>query len=77
MCLESVIGITPVAVAGLLFGIGFCGSIPMSGGLWVLSIALVLLSGFGLKDYVFEWNPWRIRRDPDHINLVFTLKRQD
>lgn len=43
---------------------------------WVWSVLVMLIMGLGfvIKDYVLEWSPWRIRRDKDHMNIVFTWR---
>jgi hypothetical protein len=74
MCLESGIGFVPVAIAAFLLSSGMSRPISFAGWAWALSAAAVMLSGFALKDYVVEWNPWRVRKDPDHINFRFVWR---
>lgn len=76
MCLESAIGFIPVITALILLSAGASHPIHLPPWAWPLGAAIVLLTGFGLKDYVFEWGPWRIRKDPDHINLRFSRMRR-
>ncbi len=76
ICLESAIGFIPVIAAGSLLWSGLSRPIILPCTLWPITIAAVLLLGFWLKDYVVEWNPWRIRRDPDHVNMLFSWERK-
>ena len=46
-----------------------------SQGFWSILAVTVLAIGFAIKDFVFEWRPFRIRREKDHVNLVFSWKR--
>ena len=72
MCLESGIGMIPVIAAAILMFGGFSRPITLPCWTWTLSVPATMLTCFWLKDYVFEWNPWRIRRDDDHVNIIFT-----
>jgi len=38
-------------------------------------MSVVLLSGFLIKDYVIEWNPWKLSKEKDHMNIIFSLKK--
>lgn len=74
MCVESTIGATGVALGIMVLGSGIDRSVPMDGWSWSFLAALVMAIGFAIKDFVFEWNPFRIRRDKDHVNIVFTWR---
>ena len=74
MCLESGIGFIPVIASAVLMIGGYSQIITISPMVWPITIPTILLFGFWLKDYVFEWNPFRIRRDPDHVNMIFSRK---
>ena len=75
ICLESTVGVVGIIVgSGLLFS-GFGGSLPLSGERWMLIVLLVLWLGFWLKDYVFSWRPWRIKKEKDHLNILVAWKR--
>ena len=74
MCLESGIGFIPVIASAVLIGGGFSKQISIAPIAWLIAIPTILLFGFWLKDFVFEWNPWRIRRDPNHVNMLFSIK---
>jgi hypothetical protein len=75
MCLETGVGIVPVIVSAILMFGGFSRPVTIPSWAWMLSIPATMLTCFWLKDYVFEWNPWRIRRDDDHTNIIFTWRR--
>ena len=75
VCLESGIGFVPVFVAAVLIGGHYGLDIPLPSWFWPAAVPVVLTSGFFLKDYVISLNPLRIRRDPDHVNFRFALRR--
>lgn len=75
MCIESTVGATGVIAGGVLLGAGVGQPVSMSGWSWPVLSVLVLGTGFLVKDYILEWSPWRIRRDKDHMNIVFTWKK--
>ncbi len=72
-CLESIVGFAPVIASLALLSSGRGGFIPLSAGGWVATTAVVMLAGFVLKDFVLEWKPLRIRREPDHVNWRFSI----
>ena len=71
-CAESTIGIIGIVVGGVLLFVGIGGSINMTTLSWVVLALVVLSLGYFLKSYVLQWNPWKIVKDPDHLNI--TLK---
>ncbi len=75
MCVESTVGVMGVA-AGLVI-LGSASDFQLSVGSWAWSAlaVAVLAIGFAIKDFVFEWRPFRVRRDKDHLNIVFNWKR--
>lgn len=75
MCLETGVGIIPIIISAIMMFGGFSRSIKIHYWVWMLSVPATMLTCFWLKDYVFEWNPWRIQRDDDHINIIFTWCR--
>ncbi len=75
MCIESTVGATGIVVGAILLGSGITRSVAMDNWVWSVLAMLIMGIGFLMKDYVLEWNPWRIRRDKDHMNIVFTWKR--
>lgn len=75
MCMESTIGVTGVLIGGIFLGIGFDQAISIAQWGWNILVIFILCGGFLVKDYILEWNPWRIRREKDHMNIVFTWKK--
>lgn len=71
MCVESTVGATGVALGLILLGTGFSDT-PITLGTtgWTALILLVLVSGFIIKDWVFEFSPFTIRRDKHHMNII-------
>ena len=59
----------------MMLGSGIDRSVPMEG--WTLSFltVLVMAAGFAIKNFVLEWNPFRIHREKDHVKIVFTWKK--
>lgn len=73
-CLETTVGIAGViSGTGLIFS-GFGSVMVVSDGMWTALVALTMVLCYFLRDYVIQWNPWRIRRDPDHINIVIRVR---
>jgi hypothetical protein len=75
MCVESAIGMTGVVVAIGLSGFSAAPEIVVRQPWFTAAVGAVLVAGFLLKDFVFEWNPWRIYREKDHATLHFRWKR--
>jgi len=76
MCVESTVGVTGIVIGLILLGAGIGQPVLISGWLWSVLIMVVLSTGFLMKDYVVEWSPWRIRQEKNHMNIVFTWKKQ-
>ena len=75
MCVESALGLTGL-VAGIgLVGLGF--DRPMFVGTTGLAAMVTgaLVAGFFLKDFVFEWSPWKIYREKDHAQVIFRWRK--
>jgi hypothetical protein len=75
MCVESTVGVTGVVAGLVLVGAAADATVHVSHILWGVLAAVVLAIGFAIKDFVFEWRPFRVRRDKDHVNLVFSWKK--
>ena len=76
MCLESTVGITGVLIGAGFLGFGSNLPIVMDKGWWSVLVVLIFGTGFVIKDFVIEANPWRIIRDRNHMNIVFTCKKK-
>lgn len=74
MCVESTVGATGVVAGLVILGSAFDSKLLLSPWLWSVLAVGVLATGFAIKDFVFEWRPFRIRRDKDHVNIVFSWK---
>ncbi len=75
MCVESTVGATGVVAGLIVLGSAADATLFASQGFWSILAVAVLAIGFAIKDFVFEWRPFRIRREKDHVNLVFSWKR--
>ena len=75
MCVESSVGVL-ITVVGLLMLIANI-DVRVIFNLYtmIFVMAVVLLSGFLIKDYVIEWNPWKLSKEKDHMNVIFSLKK--
>lgn len=76
MCVESSIG-----VLGLLIGIALLFSrlntpLSLTSLRWVGLIGITLIFGFLIKDLVFYWRSFQIRREKNHSNIIFTFKNK-
>ena len=75
MCVESALGLTGI-VAGIgLVGLGFTGTIFLGPGGLALAVGAAIGAGFLLKDFVFEWSPWKIYREKDHAQVIFRWRK--
>ena len=69
-CVESGVGVVFVIVGLVLLLGNLWGSVVFDKSDWIVSLALLMVSNYALKDLVFSWNPWRIYRDPEHLNII-------
>lgn len=75
MCVESAVGMTGVLIGAGLTAFAFGPELRLPQPWLTVGIATVLAGGFLLKDFVFEWSPWRLYRERDHATLHFRWKR--
>jgi len=75
MCVESSVGVLIVMVGLLLLITNIDARVIFNIYILIFVMAVVLLSGFLIKDYVIEWNPWKISKEKDHMNIIFSLKK--
>lgn len=75
MCVESTVGVTGVVAGLVLLGSTIDARLSPSPLLVGLQALGTLAFGFAVKDLVLEFRPFRIRRDKDHLNIVFSWKR--
>lgn len=74
MCLESSVGTTGILLGASMLGLGVSQPIIMGRWGWSVLALLVLATGFLIKDFIVKSRPWRIIRDKNHMNIIFTLK---
>jgi hypothetical protein len=74
MCVESTVGVMGVVAGIVIFGSAINRAVQMNSWIWSLLAVAVLTIGFAIKDFIFEWRPFRIRRDKNHLNIVFSWK---
>lgn len=75
MCVESTVGVTGVIAGLIILGSTIDSQLSVSPLLISFITLGVLIIGFAIKDLIFEFRPFRIRRDKDHVNIVFSWKR--
>ncbi len=75
MCVESALGLTGILVAAGLTAFGFGPDIAVTSMERTVGVGAVLVAGYLLKDFVFEWSPWKLYRAKDHATLHFRWKR--
>jgi hypothetical protein len=75
MCVESTVGVMGVVAGIITLGSVINRPVPMSSWIWSLLAVAVLTIGFAIKDFIFEWRPFRIRREKNHLNIVFSWER--
>jgi len=73
-CLESTVGLTGVIAGLALIGLGSSHQIEISRWEFLIAIAGTMALGFIIKDFVISWNPFGVRREKDHLNLIVRWK---
>ena len=71
ICLESVLGMAPIAIAGICVATGFMPAVPVAPWVWPVSVGALLTGGFLVKDYVLDLRSFRVWREKNHINVIF------
>ena len=74
VCLESGIGFIPIIAAAALVSSGNKMMIHMHFWMWPALTALALLTGYVTKDFILDLKRWRIRKESDHVNIIFQWK---
>jgi len=75
MCVESAVGATGVLAGILLLGTQTGHPVEMAGWGWMLCVSSVGVAGFLIRELVFEWSPWSIRREKNHVNIIVRWKK--
>ncbi len=76
MCLESIIGFAPLIASALIIVAGWREAIDLPHLFWPLSAAAVMMTCFLIKDWVIDLKALRIRKEKDHINIIFKWNPQ-
>jgi hypothetical protein len=74
-CLESTLGMTGVVLGLALFGLAGTRQLSVSAPGLALAAGATLTLGFLIKDLVLTWNPFGVKREKDHLNLVVRWRR--
>ncbi|MEM7195749.1 MAG: hypothetical protein AAF402_12415 [Pseudomonadota bacterium] len=69
-CLESSVAFLLLIVGLGLFLTNTGGTWQMTSFRWSVVIGMTLLCGFAMRDFVIQWRPWSVYRDPDHGNII-------
>ncbi len=69
-CVESVVGISAVIIGCCLLFIAVPTTVYLNAMEWSIAVFLTMLLCFMLKDYVFEWRPWRVYKESGHVNII-------
>ena len=77
MCVESTIGATGVLLGVGLIGLGVSSTVTMGQIPWTVAGFATTVIGFLIRDLVIQWSPWEVRREKDHLNIIFSWKTQD
>ena len=75
MCVESTVGLAGVVMGLTLLAVGLTQTVAIHRWGWGGLVLSVTGIGFLIRNLVFEWSPWRIRLDKNHMNIVFAWKR--
>lgn len=75
MCVESTVGVTGVVAGLVVLGSTIDSNLSASPLLIGILVIGTLAFGFAVKDLILEFRPFRLRRDKDHLNIVFSWKR--
>jgi hypothetical protein len=73
-CLESTVGATGMLLAALLAGIASDAKVVLTRWEFFLAVTGIIVIGFLIKDIVIAWNPFGVRREKDHLNLIVRWK---
>ncbi len=76
LCVESGLGVIAIVLGVALLLSGAGGTVTLQRMGWAVVVVTSLATGFALKDWVFEWNPWRLRREKDHANIIFSWRKK-
>lgn len=75
LCVESTVGILGIVIAVMLIGTRIDVVLWLDPSSIALLVGVTMLAGFFGRDWVIQASPWRIFRDPDHINVIVSWRR--
>ena len=75
ICLESSIGVIGLLAGFIVTFSSIDFQLSLSPQVWTLLLSVVLIIGFLLKDWVFHWQPIGLRREKNHMNVIFVFKK--
>ena len=71
LCVESAVGLTGIIAGTGLVGLGLARPVALGAAGLAGAVGAVMIAGFLLKDFVFEWSPWKIYREKNHAQVIF------
>jgi len=75
ICVESFLGIIGIVIGGVLIFFYSHNAFQLSTTLWAVLILSVLVFGFLIKDYVFDFSTMKIHKDVEHMNIIVSRKK--
>jgi hypothetical protein len=75
LCAESGVGMLGIIAGAVAVLAGVQLDFQMSPGIWTAAVAATTGVGFAIKDLVVEFSPLRVRRDPDHVNIIVSRRK--
>jgi hypothetical protein len=75
MCMESAVGAIGMVGGITILGAGIGQPVELAAWAWAILFFSATATGFLIKDFVFTWNPWSIRREKNHLNIVVKWRK--
>ena len=75
LCAESGVGMLGIMAGAVAVLAGVQVSFDLSPVGWSVAVAATTGMGFLIKDLVLEFSPLRVRRDPDHVNIIVSRRK--
>ncbi len=73
-CLESTVGSAGIVAGAVLAAFDISTQVPVGRWGFCLAVTGTMALGFISKDLVISWNPFGVRREKDHLNLIVRWK---
>ena len=74
LCAESTLGLTVLVLGLFLSKIGSSQPVFLDSVRWCSWITFWMLLSYSIKDYVIHTSPLRIKKDPEHMNILLRWK---